>query len=66
VRLAETSYPADAHDYASDAEELERVDAAMNGAPSGAVVISAISVGLLMIAWLIIYAFVFIPRGTVG
>ena len=64
--MTEPAYPADAHDYSSNAEELERVDLAMTGAPSGAVVISAISVALLMIAWLIIYAFVFIPRGTVG
>jgi hypothetical protein len=55
--LAEESYPAAAHDYASDAEELE---------PRGALVLSLIAVGLLLIGWLGIYFLVFIPRGTVG
>jgi len=64
--LAERSYPAGAHDYESDAEELAAVDAAMNEAPRGAVVVSGIAVGLLLLAWLIIYMFVFIPRGMVG
>lgn len=64
--MAEESYPAGAHDYSSDAEELERVDTAMNQTPAGAIWVSAIAVGLLMIGWLILYFFVFIPRGTVG
>lgn len=64
--MAEPSYPAGAHDYGSDAEELERVDAAMAEAPRGAIAVSAISVVLLLIGWLILYFFVFIPRGTVG
>ena len=64
--MTEPSYPDAAHDYASDGEELERIDAAMTGAPSGALVVSAISVGLLLVCWLAIYILVFIPRGTVG
>ena len=63
--MVEPSYPAEAHDYASDAEELGYVDAAMDEAPRGAIVISAIAVALLLVGWLILY-FVFIPRGTVG
>jgi hypothetical protein len=54
------------HDYGSDAEELERLEAAMDVAPRGAVVVSGVAVGLLILCWLLIYIFVFLPRGTVG
>lgn len=64
--MAEESYPAQVHDYPSDAEELERIDAAASEAPRGAAVISAIAVAALLVGWLILYFFVFIPRGTVG
>ncbi len=64
--MAKESYPASAHDYSSEAEELERIDIAAQEAPRGALVISAIAVGALLAGWLILYFFVFIPRGTVG
>ena len=64
--MANRSYPAGAHDYASDAEELSRLEAAMEEAPRGAVVVSAVAVGLLLFGWLFLYFFVFLPRGTVG
>ena len=64
--MSEDAYPASAHDYSSNAEELERIDSAMADSPAGAIVVSAISVGLLLVGWLILYFFVFIPRGTVG
>lgn len=64
--MAEPSYPAAAHDYASNAEERERLEAAMDGSPRGAIVVSAIAVGLLMIGWLGLYFLVFLPRGMVG
>ena len=54
------------HDYDSDAEELRRLEAAMDDAPQGAAAVSGIAVGLLIICWLLIYVFVFLPRGTVG
>ncbi len=64
--MAETSYPADPHDYASDAEEMERLDDALEEAPRGALVVAAIAVGLLIVGWLGLYFLVFLPRGTVG
>lgn len=64
--MAEPSYPAGLHDYSSDAEEIERLDAAMEEAPRGALVLSLIAAGLLLIGWLGLYFLVFIPRGTVG
>jgi len=64
--MAEESLTSGAHDYSSDAEELERLEAAMEQTPRGAVVVSGIAVGLLILCWLLIYIFVFLPRGTVG
>ena len=64
--MADESYPTSAHDYESDAEELERIDSAVGEAPNGALIVSAIAVGLLLLCWLAIYLLVFIPRGTVG
>ena len=64
--MTEPAYPITAHDYASDAEELERMEDSLSRGPRGALAVSAISVGLLMLAWLFIYFFVFLARGTVG
>lgn len=64
--MAEGSAMTSSHDYESDADELRRLESAMDHAPRGAAVISGIAVGLLIFCWLLIYAFVFLPRGTVG
>ena len=34
--------------------------------PSGAIALSAIAVGLLLIAWLLIYLLIYLPRGMIG
>jgi hypothetical protein len=60
------AYPTTGHDYGSDAEEIERLEAAAGSGPTGAIIVSGIAVGLLLLAWLFIYFFVFLPRGTVG
>jgi hypothetical protein len=64
--MTEPSYPVGAQDYGSDAEELERLDAALEETPRGALVVSGIAVGLLLIGWLGLYFLVFLPRGPVG
>jgi hypothetical protein len=64
--MAEPSYPTGAHDYASDAEEFDRLETALDETPRGALVISGIAIGLLMVGWLGLYFLVFLPRGTVG
>ena len=64
--MTEPAYPRTRHDFASDTEELERIEAAMEATPTGAVLVSAIAVGLLLLCWLAIYIFVFLPRGTIG
>ena len=42
------------------------LEAALREVPKGALALAALTVGLLMLAWLAIYAFVFLPRGMVG
>ena len=64
--MTDPAYPVTAHDYASDDEELDRLEQATDGGPRGAVIVSGTAVGLLLLCWLLFYAFVFLPRGTVG
>lgn len=64
--MTDPSYPVTRHDYPSDADELQRLEAAMGQTPRGAVAVSGIAVGLLLLCWLAIYFFIFLPRGTVG
>jgi hypothetical protein len=42
------------------------VDERLAAVPSGALALSGLTVGLLLLAWLLIYALVFLPRGMVG
>jgi hypothetical protein len=64
--MSDPAYPVTRHDYAGDADELERLEAALESGPKGAVAVSLIAVVLLMIGWLGLYFLVFLPRGTVG
>ena len=64
--MTEPAYPRSRHDYSSDGDELEALESAMDSTPRGAALVSAIAVGLLLLAWLAIYIGVFLPRGTVG
>lgn len=64
--MVESSYPTKVHDYSTDAEELERLETSLGEAPRGALVVSAIAVGLLIVGWLGLYFLVFLPRGPVG
>lgn len=45
---------------------LEEAVRALSGGPMGALVVASIAVGLLLLAWLIFYFFLFMPRGAVG
>jgi hypothetical protein len=44
-------------------EELERV---MQDVPRGALALAALTVGMLLVGWLLVYALVFLPRGMVS
>ncbi len=46
-----------------DEAALERV---MREVPKGAWALSGLTVGLLLLCWLLIYAYVFLPRGMVS
>lgn len=54
------------NDGADDADEVAALQQAMEQVPRGSVAVAGTSVALLMICWLAIYLFVFLPRGTVG
>ena len=41
-------------------------DPRLRAVPSGALALAGLTVGLLLLAWLLIYALVFLPRGMVG
>lgn len=53
----------DADSSKNDEAALERV---MAEVPRGALALAALTVGSLIVVWFIFYAFVFLPRGTVG
>lgn len=46
-----------------DEADIERV---MREVPKGAWALSGLTVGLLLLCWLLIYAYVFLPRGMVS
>jgi len=62
-RLPQEAALADSDDDGLDSDTLEQ---ALNQTPRGAFAVAGLAVGLLMAAWLAIYLFVFLPRGTVG
>ena len=64
--MTEPGYPTSRHDFASDAEEIDRLEKAMDDTPRGAIAVSLIAVALLLIGWFGMYFLVFLPRGTVG
>ncbi|MDO1559540.1 hypothetical protein Q0812_08880 [Brevundimonas sp. 2R-24] len=49
-----------------DGLSQSQIDEAMRETPKGAFALAGLTVGLLIVAWLAIYIFVFLPRGTVG
>jgi hypothetical protein len=60
----QSTAPSPGHvDAPISAEEAAR---ALRNGPIGAYILSGITVGLLFIAWLVFYFFLFIPRGSIG
>jgi hypothetical protein len=50
----------------SDEPEDADLQEVMQHVPSGAFALSGLTVGLMLVAWFLIYAFVFLPRGMVS
>ena len=44
----------------------EQLSAALAQTPRGAFALAGLTTGALLLAWLLLYFFVFIPRGSVG
>ena len=53
-------------DMKTEADEANEMEAALTQVPRGALALAGTAVGLLMLAWFVIYLFVFLPRGQVG
>ena len=49
-----------------DGLSREALDAALTEVPKGALALAGLTVGLLMVAYFLIYFLVFLPRGTVS
>lgn len=49
----------------TDPEDLA-LEGALEEVPRGALALSGLTVGLLLLAWLLMYALVFLPRGMVS
>ena len=49
-----------------DGIDPDALQAALKETPRGAFALAGLTVGLLMAAWLAIYLFVFLPRGSIG
>ena len=50
----------------NEEDEAARLEFALQETPRGAFALAGLSVALLIICWLAIYFFVFLPRGQVG
>ena len=53
-------------DHIDAPSKLDQAAQALRNGPIGAYVVSGITVGLLFIAWLVFYFFLFMPRGSIG
>jgi len=49
-----------------DGLSQDQVNRALRDTPKGAFALAGLTVGLLIAAWVAIYFFVFLPRGSVG
>jgi hypothetical protein len=58
--------PAGTDDSEVDGISEAELEAALVETPRGAFALAGLTVGLLVVAWLCIYFFVFLPRGQVG
>lgn len=58
--------PPDDDGLTDDGLTEAELEAALKETPKGAFALAGLTVGLLMLAWLAMYLFVFLPRGSVG
>jgi len=53
-------------DHTPAAISADEAAQALSNGPIGALTVASIAVGLLFIAWLLFYFFLFMPRGEIG
>jgi hypothetical protein len=61
--IQSTAHPLGQVDAPGSSDEAAQ---ALRAGPIGAYIVSSVSVGLVFIAWLVFYFFVFMPRGSIG
>jgi hypothetical protein len=54
------------HDDTADVVDEAALERVMREVPRGAWALSGLTVGLLLLCWILIYVYVFLPRGMVG
>lgn len=64
--VGETEFDGEGALEDEDGLSQEALNDALRETPKGALAIAGVTVGLLMLAWLAIYLFIFLPRGPVG
>jgi hypothetical protein len=64
--LMSTPSEANASDESGEAFDDPALERIMQEVPRGALALSGLTVGLLLLAWFLMYLFVFLPRGAVG
>jgi hypothetical protein len=57
--------PDEAHQSLQESDEAS-FERAMREVPRGALALAGLAVGILLLAWFLIFSFVFLPRGMVG
>jgi hypothetical protein len=57
--------PDEAHQGLQEKDEAS-LERAMREVPRGALALAGLTVGLLLLAWFLIFSLVFLPRGMVG
>ena len=62
----QTEPTAQTADHTAAAISADEAAQALRNGPIGALVIASIAVGVLFIAWLLFYFFLFLPRGEIG
>jgi hypothetical protein len=68
-RMPSTGYPEPSRvrgNSSPDEVDGEALEPVMTEVPRGALALSGLTVGLLLLAWFLMYVFVFLPRGPVG
>jgi asparagine N-glycosylation enzyme membrane subunit Stt3 len=66
MSISGQSWGADHGEEGSSPADEAQLEEVLKTVPKGALTLAGIALGLLMLAWLAVYFFVFLPRGPIG